>query len=123
MKRSAVKGNRDRVPDFGYCRVGLRHERRHRRRAQRVREALRVANEANAKASAAAADAAAARAAADAAAEEARKASEKSDRIFQRSLHKLALKPIRFAARPTSPRRNPPRARSSRSERRTSSSC
>ena len=52
------------------------------------REALRVANEANAKASAAAADAAAARAAADAAAEEARKASEKSDRIFQRSLHK-----------------------------------
>ena len=52
------------------------------------KEALRVANEANAKASAAAADAAAARAAADAAAEEARKASEKSDRIFQRSLHK-----------------------------------
>lgn len=51
-------------------------------------EALRVANDANAKASAAQADAAAARAAADAAAEEARKASEKSDRIFQRSLHK-----------------------------------
>jgi hypothetical protein len=52
------------------------------------KEALRVANEANAKATAAAADAAAARAAADAAAEEAKKASEKSDRIFQRTLHK-----------------------------------
>ena len=55
---------------------------------QKASEALRVANEANAKAAAAQADAAAARAAADAAAEEARKASEKSDRIFQRSLHK-----------------------------------
>jgi hypothetical protein len=53
-----------------------------------AQEALRVAQAADAKASAAAADAAAARAAADAAAEEARKASEKSDRIFQRTLHK-----------------------------------
>jgi len=52
------------------------------------KEALRVANEANAKATSAAADAAAARAAADAAAEEAKKASEKSDRIFQHTLHK-----------------------------------
>ena len=51
-------------------------------------EALRVANEANEKATVAAADAAAARAAADTAAEEARRASEKSDRIFQRTLHK-----------------------------------
>jgi uncharacterized protein DUF3359 len=51
-------------------------------------EAKRIAEEANAKADRAAADAAAARAAADQAAEEARKASEKSDRIFQRSLHK-----------------------------------
>ena len=53
-----------------------------------AQEALRVAREADAKATQAAADAAAARAAADAAAEEARRASEKSDRIFQRSLHK-----------------------------------
>jgi len=51
-------------------------------------DAKRIAEEANAKADRAAADAAAARAAADAAAEEAKKASEKSDRIFQRSLHK-----------------------------------
>ena len=51
-------------------------------------EALRVANEANQKATVAAADAAAARTAADTAAEEARRASEKSDRIFQRTLHK-----------------------------------
>jgi len=51
-------------------------------------EALRVAHEANEKATAAVADAAAARTAADTAAEEARRASEKSDRIFQRTLHK-----------------------------------
>ena len=51
-------------------------------------DAKRIAQEANAKADRAVADAAAARAAADQAAEEARKASEKSDRIFQRSLHK-----------------------------------
>jgi len=51
-------------------------------------DAKRIAEEANAKADRAVADAAAARAAADAAAEEAKKASEKSDRIFQRSLHK-----------------------------------
>ena len=51
-------------------------------------EALRVANLANEKATVAATDAAAARAAADTAAEEARRASEKSDRIFQRTLHK-----------------------------------
>ncbi|HTO53365.1 MAG TPA: alanine-zipper protein [Myxococcota bacterium] len=51
-------------------------------------DAKRIAEEANAKADRAAADAAAARAAADAAAEEAKKASEKSDRIFQRTLHK-----------------------------------
>ena len=50
-------------------------------------DAKRIAEEANAKADRAVADAAAARASADAAAEEARKASEKSDRIFQRSLH------------------------------------
>jgi Alanine-zipper, major outer membrane lipoprotein len=53
-----------------------------------AKEARRIAEAANAKATAAAADAAAARAAADAAAEEAKKASEKSDRIFQRTLHK-----------------------------------
>jgi hypothetical protein len=51
-------------------------------------DAKRIAEEANAKADRAVADAAAARAAADAAAEEAKKASEKSDRIFQRTLHK-----------------------------------
>jgi hypothetical protein len=51
-------------------------------------DAKRIAQEANAKADRAVADAAAARAAADQAAEEARKASEKSDRIFQRTLHK-----------------------------------
>lgn len=53
-----------------------------------AQEALRVAREADAKATQAAADAAAARATADAAAEEARRASEKSDRVFQRTLHK-----------------------------------
>ena len=53
-----------------------------------AQEALRVAREADAKATQAAADAAAARATADAAAHEAREASEKSDRIFQRTLHK-----------------------------------
>lgn len=53
-----------------------------------AQEALRVAREADAKATQAAADAAAARAAADDAAQEARRASEKSDRIFQRTLHK-----------------------------------
>jgi hypothetical protein len=53
-----------------------------------AQEALRVAREADAKATQAAADAAAARQAADDAALEARRASEKSDRIFQRTLHK-----------------------------------
>ena len=56
--------------------------------AAQAADARRIAEEANAKADRAAADAAAARAAADQAAEEARKASEKSDRIFQRTLHK-----------------------------------
>lgn len=51
-------------------------------------EARRIAEEARDAATAAQADATAARAAADAAAADARAASEKSDRIFQRSLHK-----------------------------------
>ena len=55
---------------------------------QEAADAKRIAEDANAKATAAAADAAAARAAADQAAAEAKKASEKSDRIFQRTLHK-----------------------------------
>ena len=53
-----------------------------------AQEARRMAEEANAKATLAAADASAARTAAEAAAKDAREANEKSDRIFQRSLHK-----------------------------------
>jgi len=51
-------------------------------------EARRLAEAANEKATLAAADAAAARTAAEAAAKDAQEASAKSDRIFQRSLHK-----------------------------------
>jgi hypothetical protein len=53
-----------------------------------AQEARRLAEEANTKATVASADAAAARTAAEAAAKDAREANEKSDRIFQRSLHK-----------------------------------
>jgi len=53
-----------------------------------AQETRRIAEDANAKATLAAADAAAARAAAEAAAQDAKEANEKSDRIFQRSLHK-----------------------------------
>jgi hypothetical protein len=53
-----------------------------------AQETRRLAEEANAKATLAVADAAAARTAAEAAAKNAQEANEKSDRIFQRSLHK-----------------------------------
>ena len=53
-----------------------------------AQEARRLSEEADAKATLAAADASAARTAAEAAAKDAREANEKSDRIFQRSLHK-----------------------------------
>jgi len=55
---------------------------------QEVADARSAAEEAKRAAQAAAADAAQARAAAEAASAEARAASEKSDRIYQRSLHK-----------------------------------
>jgi hypothetical protein len=55
---------------------------------QEVADARAAAEEAKRAAQAAAADAAAARAAAEAASAEARAASEKSDRIYQRTLHK-----------------------------------
>jgi len=53
-----------------------------------AQETRRLAEEANAKATLAAADASAARTAAEAAAKDAREANQKSDRIFQKSLHK-----------------------------------